>query len=375
MFHTIIVEDEKPILDLMKYLIGHNPCYTISGTFTNPLEALACLHELKPDVAFLDVEMPKMNGLELAQKINELSEHTRIIFTTAYKEYALEAFKVYAFDYILKPVTKAAIERVTDRLIKQKRPAAPEDIKVLPASIRCFGGFDIRNPAGEPVRFQTRKTEELFAYFLCHPGREINKWYLADLLWSDMEERALHNLHNTIYRLKKMLKENEMGMDIQKTNEGYMLETANRMYDVLAFQQFDFSTANVKQAPAQLEQLCVLYKGPLLANKEYLWKIPLEEGYGKKYAALVQELVLQDLAGDQWAKAEQHLDAYLSLYPLDEEMNQSLMDLYARSGNTEKIAKHYARFEVYYRREMGLEPPQEMKSRVDSYLKFRSLIE
>lgn len=106
------------------------------------------------------------------------------------------------------------------------------------AEIKCFGGFEVRNLRGELVRWTTRKTEELFAYFLYHPGRDISKWHLMDLLWPDMNmERSSHNLHNTMYRLKKTLKEQEIGMDIQKTNEGYTLEPQNLVYDLLEFQQ------------------------------------------------------------------------------------------------------------------------------------------
>ncbi len=236
LIRVVIVEDEKPILELMKVLIGRNPHYSIIGAFTNPQEALTAILELKPDLTFLDVEMPKMNGLELAQRINDMMEQTRIIFTTAYKEYALDAFKVYAFDYILKPVTPAAIERITSRLLKLEQVTEPNVIKTRQSVIRCFGSLEVRNPEGSLVRWPTKKTEELFAYFLCHPGQDINKWYLADMLWPDMlEDRASHNLHNTIYRLKKLLKEQEIGMDILKTNDGYMIDTLGSMYDLLEF--------------------------------------------------------------------------------------------------------------------------------------------
>ena len=89
-----------------------------------------------------------MNGLELALKIKEISEHTHIIFTTAYKQYALEAFQVQAFDYILKPVTKEAVERIARRLMKQYRPDHPLEQRHSQASIRCFGGLDVRNRDG-----------------------------------------------------------------------------------------------------------------------------------------------------------------------------------------------------------------------------------
>ncbi|WP_426929174.1 response regulator [Brevibacillus ginsengisoli] len=370
MFKVIIVEDEKPILDLMKHVIGQNPHYTIAGVFTNPFEALASLPDLQPDVAFLDVEMPKMNGLELAQKINEMLEQTKIIFTTAYKQYALDAFQVYAFDYILKPVTPAAIEKVTNRLLKQHLPALPIQESRQQAVIQCFGGFEVRNPKGERVHWRTRKTEELFAYLLCHQGRDVSKWQLMDLLWPDMSmERLSHNLHSTMYHLKKTLKEHEINVDIQKTNDGYMLEPLEFVYDLLEFQRYNslFSEEVVTDV-AQAELLCSLYKGSLMEGKDYLWVAPMEAKYNYQYTSLVRNLVQHDLASEEWRKAERRLAEYLSLYPLHEEMNLFLLQIYASTGKTENIVKHYAQFEASYRREMEIDPPLEMRKWVAPYL-------
>ncbi|TBL68607.1 response regulator [Paenibacillus thalictri] len=369
MFRVMIVEDEQPILELMKYIIGQSPHYTIAGVFTNPLEALDCLPQLEPDVAFIDVEMPKMNGLELARHINEITDDIKIVFTTAYKQYALEAFEVYAFDYILKPVTPAAIERIASRLLRQLLPAPAAEPERKQTLIRCFGGFEIRNKKDEPVHFPTRKAEELFAFFLCHPGKELSKWTLTDMLWPEMEgDRPLHNLYNTIYRLKKLLKEHEIEMDIRKINEGYILDTSLVSYDVLAFVREGIMAGDHAQDMSQAEQLFSLYRGPLLETKDYTWKFPIEEGYSRQYAGLTRKLVEAEMAGREWSKAERRLDVYLSLYPLDEKMNRLLMDLYVSSGSVEKIAKHYERFEAACLQELGVEPSPEMKNRAAPYL-------
>ncbi|OAS19179.1 histidine kinase [Paenibacillus oryzisoli] len=369
MFKVVIVEDEKPILELMKVLIGRNPHYTIIGAYTNPHEALASMAELKPDLAFLDVEMPKMNGLELAQRMNDMTDQTKIIFTTAYKEYALEAFKVYAFDYILKPVTPSAIERITSRIMKLEQPIEPIQPKARQSVIKCFGSLEVRNPEGALVRWPTKKTEELFAYFLCNPAQEMNKWHLADMLWPDMlEDRASHNLHNTIYRLKKLLKEHEIGMDILKTNDGYMIDPLGMTYDLIEFQMTDPASLDGIQDRARGERLLSLYRGPLLDRKDYLWKTQLEENYSKQYTSFVRQMVRRDMLEQSWSQAEQKMDTYLTLYPLNEEMHQLLIDIYAISGKKERIAKHYSGFKTLYMKELGLEPPAEMSARVTAYL-------
>ncbi|OPH61335.1 histidine kinase [Paenibacillus ferrarius] len=369
MFNVVIVEDEKPILELMKVIIGRNSHYVIIGAFSNPLEALASFPELRPDIVFLDIEMPKINGLELAARMNEISDQTKIIFTTAYKEYALDAFKVYAFDYILKPITPAALEKITNRLLKLELIPAQSKPQAQYASIRCFGGFEVRNPQGKLVRWPTRKTEELFAFFLCYPNQDISKWQLSDILWPDMnEERVTHNLHNTIYRLKKMMKEQETGMDIVKINDGYMLDTLSSTYDLLEFPKNETALLECLEDAAVSERLCSLYQGILLDRKDYLWKAQLEVGYSKQYTALVRSLVDRDRAKQEYSKAEQKLETYLSQYPLNEDMQQLLMDVYVQSGKKEQAAKQYDRFETLYQKELGMEPPMEMKMKVAAYL-------
>ncbi|WP_438434981.1 response regulator [Gorillibacterium sp. sgz500922] len=372
MFSVVIVEDEKPILELMKVIVGRSPHCRIIGAFSNPLEALERLPELRPDIAFLDVEMPKLSGLELARKLNECCEGTRIVFTTAYKEYALEAFRVYAFDYILKPVTPAAIDRITARMLKEKArmesAAAAETVQKI--SIRCFGSFEVRGPKGELVRWPTRKAEELFAYLLCWPNQHTSKWILADLLWPEMnEERAIHNLHNTVYRLKKLLKEQDIGMDVVKTGDGYLLKTLGIGYDLLEFRQSLPLPSETGQAEAErMEALFSLYRGPLLDHKDYMWKVQLEESCGKLFRTIGCRLAERYLAEGDFNRAEQRLLTGLSHYPLEEEFHLLLLEVYAASGKKERIGRHFSLFENRYRREMGMEVPAEISRKAREYM-------
>lgn len=380
MFTVVIVEDEKPILELMKVVVGRNPHCRIIGAFNNPLEALEKLPELKPDIAFLDVEMPKLSGIELAQRLNECCEGTRIVFTTAYKEYALEAFRVFAFDYILKPVMTSAIDRITTRLLKEADrtggPGGSAPPEPAPkASIYCLGSFEVRSPKGELVRWPTRKTEELFAYLLCWPDQDISKWKLMDLLWPEMnEERAIHNLHNTVYRLKKLIKEQEIGMDVVKTGDGYLLKTQDTRYDLLEFLQGMTGSGHKQQAePERLEALFALYRGPLLGHKDYMWKVQLEESCGKQYRALGCRLAERYMALGEWSKAEQRLLSCLSFYPLEEELHLLLLEVYAAAGKRERIARHFNLFEMQYRKEMGMEVPAEISKKAKMYMELSKI--
>lgn len=360
MYTAVIVDDETLILDLMKIVIGRSGGFLIQDTFSDPMEALNSLPELKPDIVFLDVEMPEMSGMELAEQIRSLMEHTQIVFTTAHRKYSLDAFDVQALDYILKPVTDEAIERVRKRLMKQLGgPDTSSSVNRASYSIRCFGAFEIREMRGTPVHFPTRKTEELLAYFLCHPGREINKWVLAEMLWPDMDgDRASHNLHMTIYRLKKVLKTNGIPMEMLKTNDGYELDTGNNPYDVLAFLQAEplknLETFDHVEGPKLLSH----YQGALLEGKPYVWKVALEERFRREYQRLVIRFVSRYLQSGELQQGEQLVYACLNVEPLQAEFHQQLFELYKEAGYSQYISHHYSRLKHVYRDHLGLDSSQ-----------------
>lgn len=114
---TVIVEDEELARNLLKSFLKEAECIELAGECENGFEGIKMINELKPDLVFLDIQMPKINGFELL----ELLDHKpHIIFATAYDHYALKAFEYNAADYLLKPYSKErlfeAIEKVTRRI-------------------------------------------------------------------------------------------------------------------------------------------------------------------------------------------------------------------------------------------------------------------
>lgn len=97
-----IIDDEPLALDLLKTYIDEIPFLRLTGSYLNPSRAMEDILSKSVDLIFLDIQMPKINGMELAQLIPAC---TKIVFITAFREYALEGYKVNAFDYLLKPVS------------------------------------------------------------------------------------------------------------------------------------------------------------------------------------------------------------------------------------------------------------------------------
>ena len=97
----IIVDDEPLAVKLMESFVAKTPDLELLGSFTDSVEAINAVKEQKPNLLFLDIQMPDLNGMELAHMI---PAETKVIFTTAFKEYAFESYEVSALDFLLKPI-------------------------------------------------------------------------------------------------------------------------------------------------------------------------------------------------------------------------------------------------------------------------------
>jgi two-component system, LytTR family, response regulator len=134
LLRVVIVDDEPLARAVVREYLGDHPGVEVIAECGNGFEAVKAVAELSPDLVFLDVQMPKLNGFEVLEL---LGRHPPVIFTTAYDQYALRAFEVHAVDYLLKPFSEErfaeALSRARGRLAAHE-PAA--DIGALVAEAR-----------------------------------------------------------------------------------------------------------------------------------------------------------------------------------------------------------------------------------------------
>lgn len=133
MISVILVDDEeKSLKNLTILLTDHCTDVTILGTASNALEAVKLILDKKPDLVFLDVQMPGYSGFDVLEQIK--GNPATIVFTTAHRDYAINALRKGAFDYLLKPLDldelKRCIERVKEKILKEERATIP--VSVLP---------------------------------------------------------------------------------------------------------------------------------------------------------------------------------------------------------------------------------------------------
>src|SRR5210317_2272842 len=123
---AIIVEDEPPARELVKSYLSDFEFIELIGEYDNGFDGLKAINELKPDVIFLDVQMPKLTGFEM---LEVLEHNPEVIFTTAYDQYAIQAFEQNAVDYLLKPFSQARFKEAIGRLetrFREDRSAGTE---------------------------------------------------------------------------------------------------------------------------------------------------------------------------------------------------------------------------------------------------------
>lgn len=116
--NCIIVDDEYPAREELKYFINEFSNMKMEAEFEDSIKALEYIEENKPDIVFLDINMPKLDGMVLGKIINNFEKKIIIVFITAHKEHAVNAFEIEAFDYILKPYSEERIVNTLRRLEK-----------------------------------------------------------------------------------------------------------------------------------------------------------------------------------------------------------------------------------------------------------------
>ena len=211
----ICVDDENLVLELVVRLCEELPQINEVVSFSSSPEALEYMKNNSADLALLDIEMPKMNGITLAVKIKELHPDISIVFLTGYSNYALEAFKIHANGYIMKPIEKEKLVAEINHALSSKAVTSYPHIFA-----KTFGEFDLLID-GKPLRFARSKSKELLAFLIDKQGAGVKRVVAFAALYEDeLYDRKMQKSFNVIvHSLKTTLTENGIG-EIFEMNSG-----------------------------------------------------------------------------------------------------------------------------------------------------------
>ena len=211
----LLVDDEQlQLVRLQEEVKKALPNVTETLSFISPLEALKECKDKKIDIAFLDIEMPGINGIQLAKELKKINPLVNIIFVTAYNDYALDAYRLHASGYLSKPVKASQIKEEVEAL---RYPVKLEGSKKVQA--KCFGNFEVFYN-GEPIKFSYQKSKEVFAYLIDREGAAINVNELNAVLWEEDHPSYLRNLIADIQSTLKSIGAGDVF--IKRHNECYV---------------------------------------------------------------------------------------------------------------------------------------------------------
>lgn len=157
----IVVDDEELARGLLKAYINRLDFLTLIAEVANPLDALQIMKEERIDVLFLDIQMPEIKGTDFAKLV---PEHTQVIFTTAYSEYALEGFELNALDYLLKPITFERFLAAVNKAKPNQKEFGPEKISSGSDSITVKSGYDLHKIKYEDILYIESDSEYVNFY-------------------------------------------------------------------------------------------------------------------------------------------------------------------------------------------------------------------
>jgi two-component SAPR family response regulator len=363
---VILIDDELLAIEFLERQLKKLPDIEIVGKYSDVDSGKAEILRKAVDVIFLDISMPEMSGIELAEDIVRNKPDVSIVFVTAFHDFAVQAFELEALDYVVKPVTVQRLAKTIERIQKRihNRHAigdAPEE----PAQTSCirvhlFRQLMIESPSGELklLQWRTNKAHELFLYLLQHRGQPVRKSMLVEVLWPDYEiERVYAQLYNTVYHVRQTLRPFTDYIKLETVAEGYILQLQNVLVDVDEWKRMQTAlSAPSMEAVKDYLRVIEAYTGDYLGEYDYWWL----ESERERLKALWLHTSFA-LAG--WYEEQKMMNeaekCYLKIcdiFPQEEKAHFALMQIYASQQMNNKVLLQYGRLESVMQEELGIEP-------------------
>ncbi|MBE9913749.1 response regulator [Paenibacillus donghaensis] len=360
---ALLVDDEPlALIGLQKTLEREISDIEVVASYSDPKEAVAGALKFLPDVVFLDIRMPEIDGLQLARQIQAAVPGIEIVFVTGYNQYAVNAFELYALDYLMKPIQRKRLQQTITRIReKLSMKGLVKSSATDPPLISCFNRIGFKSPGMElqSVKWRTSKAQELFAFLLHHRHRTVSRSVLLELLWPDIEEaKAAQHLYTAIYHIRQTLKKHKMDMisiRVGDVQAGYQLEIGEARVDV---EMWEYDMKQLGDIDADTcdayEHVLGMYTGDYLGEYEFLWA-----EHERERLRLLWLYQMKKLSGfyEQRGQKEKAIQVNLHIQricPDDEESYFLLMKLYHAAGNIVGVEEQYLLLKQRIERELEL---------------------
>lgn len=362
---VIIIDDEKSMHIIMERMLKKINPITLIGCFFDTWSAYDFLVGHEVDIIFIDISMPKESGLEFAKRLRDEGRETKIIFVTSHKEYALPAFDVYAFDYIVKPVNQARLQHTIGRLFSELEKLQNKKLEHAHAPkllFNCLGLMELRTDTNELVKWKTSKSTELFAYLIMQRGKRVSRARIIEDIFAHLPlKNAETYLNTTVYQLRKLLSNYGLNNIVYSDNQYYALEYTQIAIDAIQFeekcQQFEFTNdAQIKLALEHEKS----YYGNLFGEEVYQWAQNDVERYFLMYISFSHKLCEALMKKSEIDSAIQLLKKLIDNYELEDKTMMLYLEALALKNDELGLKRQYKVFKELVKEEMGINLSQKV---------------
>jgi two-component system, LytTR family, response regulator len=345
MIKVMIVDDEIPAIEELIVHLSDIDHIEIVNTFCNSITANSCIIKEKPDLVFLDINMPGVNGLELALNIMNNSTKTNVVFITAYDKYAIEAFELNAIDYILKPFRKERLHRTIEKVLKTIDESKEFDnsSSTIPY-VKLFGGVEVI-ASNSSIKWNTIKVKEIFAYLLLNRSVKISRDILIDTIFPQVDnDRAKKYLNTCIYLIRKNIKEYNLEefFNLDLHNNNYTFSAMNIKIDFEDFKA-KANEANKNNNLKLMKQALNMYDDNFLKDIDSIWAIEEQENVELFYDSQLESFVGALIQRGGYNEAEEFLKDELEKRPTNYALNLQMSRLLEKMGQWRKAKRYLKR--------------------------------
>lgn len=350
---AVLIDDEHHVLsELSYYLEQHN--VEILGAFSSAESGYQFLFSEQPDAVFLDIDMPGISGIELGHSIYRNFPSISIVYVSAYPQYALESYKVYPVDYILKPIDETRLVQTIDHI---RANFVSKEQHKSNLNIKCFGKFEIFSN-NKQVKFSTQKAKELLAYFLCHVNQPITRDDVVSNIFNTGDEnKDSNNYRVSLYRLRHTLMELNIGKSDLLIKDDCSLQILPGVCDLVDFLQFAknhtiIDENNVEEAM----QIIDTVRDDILTDTDAMWVSEISGDISCQVEDLIWKTAMYYTKINEHLKAEYVLLKLIDTNPLSEIGYTAILDLCVIIKNKSKYIHYYKRYLKMLTEELNCKP-------------------
>lgn len=321
MLEICLIDDEPLALQYLKFLLKQVDDVKVTGAYSDPQKLIRHIRTEKVDAVLLDIQMPSITGIELAEQLLTIQPKIEIVFVTAYDEYAIKAFEINALDYILKPIQKDRLELSINRIKAELVEKATLKTDQATFVINNLGKLSIEKN-GQPIaiKWRTTKAKELFACFTQDHRQSFRKDQLIKQMWGNMLwDNANSQLYSSVYQIRRVLQDANIPIEIVSQDEYYKVNLSSVKILSTEWKQGVLNLLDAENPPvSSFLELLKIYQGDYLEDINQDWAIPERNALRELWIQFIQYFI--DLIKEQEEQPLHLIAKIKSLVRFDQEV-------------------------------------------------------